>query len=109
MRSNDRTRFSCDFVLRWKKESADAGAAGRQIGVSVTFPLWLQRPIGLYRSAKEHLSEAEASSQAMRNMVLKNVHAEYTETNTYLTQARNYESSILPAAQSTLKIAQRQY
>jgi outer membrane protein TolC len=42
-------------------------------------------------------------------MVLKNVHAEYTETNTYLVQARNYETSILPSAQSALKVTQRQY
>jgi cobalt-zinc-cadmium efflux system outer membrane protein len=109
MMTHHALQFLPDFGVMVERESGDAGPAGRQIGVSVTFPLWLQRPIGLYRSAKEHLSEAEASSQAMRNMVLKNVHAEYTETNTYLTQARNYESSILPAAQSTLKIAQRQY
>jgi len=109
MMTHHAMQFLPDFGVMYERENADAGPAGRQIGVSVTFPLWLQRPIGLYRSAKEHLSEAEASSQSMRNMVLKNVHAEYTETNTYLTQARNYESSILPAAQSTLKIAQRQY
>ena len=92
-----------------EKETADAGPSGRQIGVSISFPLWLERPIGLYRSAKEHLSEAEASSQSMRNDVLKNVHSEFTETNTYLTEARTYETGILPAALSNLKINQRLY
>ena len=109
MMTHHALQFLPDFGIMAERETADAGPAGRQIGVSVTFPLWLQRPIGLYRSAKEHLSEAEASSQGMRNIVLKNVHAEFTETNTYLAEARTYESSILPAAQSTLKIAQRQY
>src|SRR5205807_832572 len=109
MMTHHALQFLPDFGVMYERESADAGPAGRQIGVSVTFPVWLQRPIGLYHSAKEHLSEAEASSQAMRNMVAKKVHAEFTETNTYLTQARNYEASILPAALSTLKITQRQY
>jgi len=109
MMTHHALQFLPDFGVMYERETADAGPAGRQIGVSVTFPLWLQRPIGLYQSAKEHLSEAEAASQSMRNMVAKNVHTEFTETNTYLTQARNYETGILPAALSNLKIAQRQY
>ncbi len=109
MMTHHRLQFLPDFGVMVERETADAGPAGRQIGVSISFPLWLQRPIGLYRSAKEHLSEAEASSQAMRNMVAKNVHSEFIETNTYLTQTRNYEASILPAALSNLKITQRQY
>ena len=52
----------------------------------MTFPLWLSRPWGLTQSAQEHISEAEATSLAMRNEVQKMVHSEYTETNTYLTQ-----------------------
>ena len=109
MMTHHALQFLPDFGVMYERESADAGPAGRQIGVSVTFPLWLQRPIGLYRSAKERLSEAEASSQAMRNEVLKNVHSEFTQTHTYLAEARTYETSILPAAQSNLKITQRQY
>jgi outer membrane protein, heavy metal efflux system len=109
MMTHHALQFLPDFGVMYERETADAGPAGRQIGVSVTFPLWLQRPMGLYQSAKEHLSEAEATSQAMRNMVAKNVHVEFTETTTYLTQARSYEASILPAALSNLKIAQQQY
>ena len=107
--THHRLQFLPDFGIMAERETADAGPAGRQIGISVTFPLWLQRPIGLYQSAKEHLSEAEASSQAMRNRVLKNIHAEYTETNTYLSQTRNYEASILPSALSALKTTRQQY
>ncbi len=109
MLRRNRLQFAPDFGLMVERETADAGPAGRQIGVSVTFPLWLRRPWGLYQSAKEHISEAEASSVAMRNTVTKMVHTEYAETTTYLTQTRNYELGILPAAQSALKITRQQY
>src|SRR5206468_7588230 len=56
-----------------------------------------------------HLLETEATSQGMQNMVMKMVHMEFTETNTHLTMARNYEKDILPTAQSNLKIARHQY
>ena len=109
MLARNRLQFAPDFGVMYERESADAGPAGRQIGVSVTFPLWVERPWGLYQSAKEHITEAEASSVAMRNQVTKMVHSEYAETTTYLTQARNYELGILPAAQSALKITRQQY
>jgi len=109
MLERNRLQFTPDFGVMYERESSDAGAAGRQIGVSITFPLWLERPWGLYRSAKEHITEAEASSVAMRNTVTKMVHTEYAETTTSLTQAKNYELGILPAAQSALKITRQQY
>ena len=109
MRTHHALQFLPDFGVMYERETAGAGPDGRQIGVSVTFPLWLQRPWGLTRSAREHISEAEASSQAMRNEVRKMVHTEYTETNTYLTQAKNYVAGILPEAQSALKITRQQY
>ncbi len=109
MLQRNRLEFAPDFGVMYEKETADAGPAGRQIGVSMTFPLWLQRPWGLHQSAEEHITEAEASSVAMRNEVTKMVHTEYTETNTYLTQARNYQLGILPEAQSALKITRQQY
>jgi len=109
MQTHHALQFLPDFGVMAEKETADAGPSGRQIGVSMTFPLWLSRPWGLTRSAGEHISEAEAASQAMRNEVQKRVHQEYTETNTYLTQAKNYRAGILPEAQSALKITRQQY
>jgi len=109
MLQRNRLLFAPDFGLMYEREAANEGTAGRQMGISITFPLWLQRPWGLYQSAKEHITEAEASSQAMRNTVTKMIHTEYAETNTYLAQARNYELGILPAAQSALKITRQQY
>jgi len=109
MKTHHALQFLPDFGVMYEKETADAGPAGSQIGVSVTFPLWLSRPWGLTRSAEEHTAETEATSQAMRNEVQKMVHQEYTETNTYLTQAKNYQAGILPEAQSALKITRQQY
>src|SRR5258706_15267316 len=63
LRTHHALQFLPAFGAMHERETADAGPAGRQIGVSISFPLWLQRPIGLYRSAKAHLSEAEGSSQ----------------------------------------------
>jgi cobalt-zinc-cadmium efflux system outer membrane protein len=109
MLTHHNLQFLPDFGFMYERETADAGPDGRQIGVSITFPLWVQRPWGLAQSAKEHITEAEASSQAMRNEVQKRVHTEFTETNTYLTQTRNYVAGILPEAQSALKITRQQY
>ena len=109
MRTHHALQFLPDFGVMVEKETADAGPSGSQIGVSVTFPLWLSRPWGLTRSAREHIAEAEATSQAMRNEVQKMVHQEYTETNTYLAQTKNYQAGILPEAQSALKITRQQY
>src|ERR1019366_3243217 len=109
MRTHHNLQFLPDFGFMYEKETADAGPAGRQIGVSVSFPLWLSRPWGLTQSAKEHTAEAEASSQSMRNEVQKMVHQEFTQTNTYLTQAKNYVAGVLREAQSALKITRQQY
>jgi cobalt-zinc-cadmium efflux system outer membrane protein len=109
MKTHHALQFLPDFGFMYEKETADAGPAGRQIGVSVTFPLWLSRPWGLTQSANEHILEAESTSQAMKNEVQKMVNTEFTETNTYLTQANNYVAGILPEAQSALKITRHQY
>ena len=109
MVSRNRLQFAPDFGFMYERETAGAGPAGRQIGVSVSFPLWLSRPWGAYQSAKAHVTEAEASSEGMRNTVRKMVHTEYAEVGTYLAQSRNYSDGILPAAQSNLKIARQQY
>ncbi len=109
MKTHHALQFLPDFGVMYEKETADAGPSGRQMGVSVTFPLWLSRPWGLTQSANEHISEAESTSQAMRNEVQKMVNTEFTETNTYLTQVKNYVAGILPEAQSALKITRHQY
>jgi len=93
----------------YERENTPNGPAGHQIGFSVSFPLWLQRPWGLYRSAQEHMTEAQAKSQTMQNDVIKMVHMEYIETTTHLQLSRNYLSDILPSALSNVKIARQQY
>jgi cobalt-zinc-cadmium efflux system outer membrane protein len=109
MLGRNRLEFAPDFGLMYERETAPSGPAGRQIGIGITFPLWLQRPWGLYKSSKEHFAETEAMAEGMGNMVMKMVHMEYVETTTHLTLSRNYESDILPTAQSNLKIAREQY
>jgi outer membrane protein TolC len=109
MISRNRLEYAPDFDLMYERETATDGDAGRQIGIGVTFPLWLSRPWGLTKSANAHFLETDAMAQGMRNMVMKMVHMELTETNTHLTLARNYQKDILPTAQSNLKIVRQQY
>ena len=109
MMAHHTLQFLPDFGFMYERETANAGPDGRQIGVSMTFPLWFQRPWGLRRSAEEHLAEAEAASQAMRNEVQKNVFSEYTQTKTLAQEAENFESGILPAAQSAMSLTRQQY
>src|SRR5205814_2176602 len=109
MLARNRLQFAPDFGLMLERETAPAGPAGRQIGVSVTFPLWLSRPWNQYQEAREHLSQTEANSQAMQNHVLNQVHSEVVVVNTHLTLARNYLSTLLPLALSNLKITRQRY
>jgi len=109
MQARNRLEWAPDFGVMYEREETDAGPAGRQIGVSVSFPLWFKRPWADSRAAAAHVIEAKSGAQAMQNMALKMVHMEFTETNTHLKEARNYLSDILPSAQSNLKIAQQQY
>jgi cobalt-zinc-cadmium efflux system outer membrane protein len=110
MLTRERLQFAPDFGFMYEYEnSSQGGPAGRQIGVSVTFPLWFRRPWDLYQGAKEHITEAEASSQAMQNEVLNQLHTEFVQTNTHLRLTQNYLGSILPSALSSLKITREQY
>jgi cobalt-zinc-cadmium efflux system outer membrane protein len=72
-------------------------------------PLWLTRPFGDLREARAHLEETEAMARSMRNEVSKMVAVELTEVNTHLGMARNYRDTVVPSAESALKLARRQY
>ena len=109
MLTHNRLDFAPDFGVMYEHEQTPSGPAGRQIGVSMSFPLWFWKPWGNVRSAQEHVTEADAQSQAMQTMVSKMVAVESTEVTTHLTLSRRYLSGILPSAKSTLKIAQQRY
>ena len=109
MTTRNRLAWAPDFGIMYERETADAGDAGRQIGLNVTFPLWFSRPWNLSKAAEEHELEARASSEAMQNEVLKMIHTEITEVQTHLGLARNYETGIVPSATSSLRIARQQY
>jgi outer membrane protein TolC len=109
MHRRSRLELAPDFELMYDREIAEQGPDGRSIGVGVSFPLWLGRPLGLAKASRQHVAEAEAVSISMQNMVLKMVHMEVTETITHLTLARNYQRDILPTAQSNLRVAREQY
>jgi outer membrane protein, heavy metal efflux system len=109
MTVRNRLAWAPDFGVMYEKETASGGEDGRQIGVSVTFPLWFNRPWNLSKAAQEHEQEALASSEAMQNEVLKMIHIEMTEAQTYLGLARSYEVGILPSAMSSLRVAREQY
>jgi len=109
MLRRSRLEFAPDFDLMYEKEVPAEGPDGRMIGIGLSFPLWIRRPLGLRQGSRRHLEEAEAMSQGMENMVMKMVHMEFTETTTHLTLARNYERDILPTAQSNLRVAREQY
>lgn len=109
MQRRSRLDWAPDFGVMAEREVMPGGTAGRQLGVSLSFPLWARRPWYQAASAKEHISEAIASGRSMENMVLKMVHMEYVETQTHLGLARRYENGVLPAALSNLRVARQQY
>lgn len=106
----NRMTFAPDFGLMYEYQTAgNAGPAGRQIGVSVSWPLWLNKPWGELKAAQEHRQETEAIAADMDAMVKKMVHMQWIETNTHLTMVRTYRSGILPSAQGNLSIVRQQY
>jgi cobalt-zinc-cadmium efflux system outer membrane protein len=109
MLTRTKLNYAPDFGLMYEREESPDGPAGRQIGISVSFPLWLQRPWGQVESAKAHILEAEANSQSMQDEVDQMVHMEFIETTTHLRLSRNFINAILPSAASNVKIARQQY
>lgn len=109
MKKRSRFGYAPDFGVMYERQTMDAGPAGREIGVSMSFPLWFSRPRGEVRSANAHALEAESASQGMRNMVKKMVHMEFTETNTHLRLTRSYVQGLLPAARGTLDVTREHY
>jgi outer membrane protein TolC len=109
MLRHHRLDFAPDFGVMAEKEVSPGGPDGRMLAVSVSFPLWVERPWKQVQGAKAHLSETEARSQATQNAVVQAVASEFVETTTRLTVARQYRSRILPSANSALKIAQQRY
>lgn len=106
-----RTRlgWAPDLGVMYEHETAPQGDPGRQIGVSITFPLWAKRAWNQSASAKEHFAEALATGRQMQNEVAKMVHMEFVETQTHLAMARRYENGVLPSALSNLRVARQQY
>jgi outer membrane protein, heavy metal efflux system len=109
MLTRSRLGFAPDFGVMYDRMTGAGGMKGSEAGVRVMVPLWVSRPVGELKEAKAHLHEAEAMAKAMRNEAFKMVSMEFTETNTHLTQARNYRDSIIPSAQSAFKLTRRQY
>ncbi len=109
MLRHHRLSFAPDFGLMYEHETADSGPAGRQIGLSVSFPLWFWKPWKLSESAAEHIKEAESTAQSMKNMVKKSVHTEFVQVQTHWMLTRNYQAGILPSALANLHVARDQY
>ncbi len=109
MLTRNRLSMAPDFGFTYELEQPAGGQSGRQIGFSVSFPLWFERPWKEYVASKAHLTEAEASSERMRNLVLRMVATEFTETQTHLELARSDRDRVVPSALSALRTASQQY
>lgn len=109
MKKRSRLGYAPDFGVMYERQTMAEGPAGREVGVSVSFPLWFSRPRGEKRAAAAHALEAESSAQGMRNMVRKMVHMTFTETNTHLQLTRSHVQGLLPSARGTLDVTREHY
>ncbi len=114
MLRRSRLEFAPDFGLMYEYQTAGdgiqgVGESGRQLGLSLSVPLWLARPYRMAKSARFHIEEAQAMQTSMGIMVHKMVASEYTEVVTHLTLARKYDAHILPAAKAALNTSREQY
>jgi len=114
MLARSRLEYAPDFGFSYQYQTAGGGArgtgpAGRQLGLSLSVPLWVERPLLMTAGAAAHIKEAEAEAESMKNMVRKMVAMEQTEVVTHLTLARKIENEILPVAEAGLNSAREQY
>jgi cobalt-zinc-cadmium efflux system outer membrane protein len=109
MNAHNKLEWAPDFGVLYEREQSPNAPDGRILGVSVSFPLWVERPWALTRAGAEHAQEAQATAQSMQTMARTMVAMEFTETQTHRTVAQHYLDAILPSAQSSLRIAQQQY
>lgn len=109
MRRRARMGFVPDLGVMAERLTMDQGPAGSQIGVSVVFPLWLHKPWAELKSASAEANQMESAAAEIANRIERDIHAAWLEWNTHLTMARNYETGILPATQSSLTIVRQQY
>lgn len=104
-----RLEYAPDFGLFIERQTKDAGPAGRQLGLSLSVPLWVTRPAGSVRAAEEHRVETEAQAEAREREVRRQVHWEYVQTMGHLQKALQYRDAILPGTDSTLRVLREQY
>ncbi len=108
-----RLEYAPDLGFMYEYQTAGngggVGEAGRQLGISLSVPLWMKRAWNQSASAKAHMLEAESMARGMTNMVRKMVAMEYVELNMHLTLAKKIQTEVLPAAQAALNSTRDQY
>jgi cobalt-zinc-cadmium efflux system outer membrane protein len=114
MLSRSKLEYLPDLGFMYEYQTAGDGArgtgpAGRQLGVSLSVPLWLKRPIDLTAGANAHLLEADAAARSMTNMIRKMVAMERNEIVTHAGLVKKIEDGVLPAAKGALNITRQQY
>ncbi len=108
MTSRNRLAWAPDFGVMYEKEASSAGDDGRQIGVSVTFPLWFNRPWNLSKAAQEHEQEVHGLFRSNAKRGFENDSYRDDRNANLFGLARSYEVGILPSAMSSLRVAREQ-
>jgi outer membrane protein TolC len=98
-----------DLAVMVDEQKMDTGESGRELGVSLSVPLWISGPWADNREARRHRAAAEDAARAMTVEVERQLRTEHAEVLARLESARAYERSIRPAAQSALDLVRRQY
>ncbi|HNA60337.1 MAG TPA: TolC family protein [Elusimicrobiota bacterium] len=98
-----------DLAVMVDEQKMDTGESGRELGVSLSVPLWISGPGADNREARRHRAAADDAARAMTVEVERQLRTEHAEVLARLESARAYERSIRPAAQSALDLVRRQY
>jgi cobalt-zinc-cadmium efflux system outer membrane protein len=104
-----RLSYAPDFGLFLERETKDQGPAGRQIGLSLTVPIWLQGPRHNVAAARAHIDETKAMVTEREAMVRRMVALEQTEVETRIAKAKLYKEGIVPSAEHALSAIRQQY
>jgi len=106
-----RAEYAPDFMLSWRRRSADNAAMNGTYDVSLglTLPLWFTKQASMGREARAERDMSAAEYEAAKNAVLLELKEAAVKLDYYRRLAELYGSTVLPQAEVSLKASEAAY
>lgn len=104
-----RAEFLPDFMLQFRYRSSPSMGDSRDAVLGLSLPLWFWKPAAKIAEAKAERRRAEAALQAMRVGTSSDVKTAWLKAETAKRLAEVYKTTLLPQAESALRVAEAGY